>query len=314
MLKYLKQYQWSDMQQILDNNRAEQHGIDVSLAGRLCVITGCTSGVGLAAAEAFASSGASILMINRNREKSEALCGRLESCRPGDADATYRYLTADFADLLQVHAAVDAILRDNPAVDILVNNAGMHSTTRTLTADGHETVFCVNHLASFLITYRLMETMMRTPGSRIIQVNSQGHRFGGLDLDDLDWTRRIYTGMRSYGASKVAQLLTTWEFTDRLDGSGTTINAMHPGAVSSGIGLNNGPAYRLFKRLVVDRGLADASVSGSAILYLAASPELAGVNGRYYNLTHPEKPAPHALDREVGARVWDASIRMTGLG
>jgi len=313
MLKYLKQYQWSDMEQIFANNRAEQYKIDVSLSGKLCVVTGCTSGVGLAAAEAFASSGASILMINRNGEKSEALCGRLESLRPADADATYRYLIADFADLSQVHATVDTILRDYPTIDFLVNNAGMHSTTRTLTADGHETVFCVNHLASFLITCRLMETMMRTPGSRIIQVNSQGHRFGGLDLDDLDWNRRIYTGMRSYGASKVAQLLTVWEFADRLAGSGTTINAMHPGAVSSGIGLNNGPVYRLFKRLVVDRGLADPSVAGAAILYLAASPDLAGMSGCYYNLTHLEKPAPHALDREVGALVWDASVSLTGL-
>lgn len=313
MLKYLKQYEWSGMEQIFANNRAEQHKIDVSLAGKLCVITGCTSGVGLAAAEAFASSGASILMINRNREKSEGLCARLPSLRPANGDATYRYLTADFADLAQVHAAVDIILRDHQTIDILVNNAGMHSTTRTLTAGGHETVFCVNHLASFLITYRLMETMMRTPGSRIVQVNSQGHRFGGLDPDDLDWQRRIYTGMRSYGASKVAQLLTVWEFADRLAGSGTTINAMHPGAVNSGIGLNNGPAYRLFKRLIVDRGLADPMVSGAAILYLAASPDLAGVSGRYYNLTHPEKPAPHALDRELGRNVWDASLRLAGL-
>ena len=322
MFKYLKQYQWADMQEIMANDRAPQRTTGASLAGRLCVITGCTSGVGLAAAEALASRGASLVMVTRNPEKSELLCSRLRVARDraeqacaehGGPGASFTHLTADFSDLDQVHAAAAAILTDHPRIDLLVNNAGMHSTTRTYTAAGIETVFCVNHLAAFILTYRLLETMKQTPGSRIIQVNSQGHRFGGLDPDDLEWRRRLYTGLGSYGASKVAQLLTVWEFSERLAGIGTTINAMHPGAVRSSIGLNNGPAYRLFRRLFVDRGLADPAISGQAILYLAASPELADVSGRYFNLTHPEKPAPHALDREVGRRIWEASLRLAGL-
>jgi NAD(P)-dependent dehydrogenase (short-subunit alcohol dehydrogenase family) len=314
MFAYLKQYRWADMQEIRANERADPRHSDVTLEGKLCVITGCTSGVGLAAAETLAARGASLLMVNRSEEKSEQLCARLRAERPPGSDAAFTHLTADFASLPQVHTAVDAILRSHSRIDLLINNAGMHSTKRTLTPEGFETVFCVNHLASFVLTYRLLDTMARTPGSRIIQVSSQGHRFGGLDPDDLDWRRRLYSGLRSYGASKTAQLLTVWEFADRLAGSGATINAMHPGAVRSGIGMNNGLAYRTFKRLFVDRGLADPAVSGQAIHYLAASADLAEISGCYFNLTHPEKPAPHALDRDLGRRVWDISLRLTGLG
>jgi len=149
--------------------------------------------------------------------------------------------------------------------------------------------------------------------ARIIQVNSEGHRFGGLDLDDLDWKHRRYTGLKGYGASKSAQLLTVWEFADRLKDSGVTINAMHPGDVRTNIGNNNGPLYRWWLHNVTWHVLKDPAISGEALYYLAAAPELAGVNGRFFHLTLDEKPAPHALDREKGRAVWDLSLRMTGL-
>jgi retinol dehydrogenase 13 len=121
-----------------------------------------------------------------------------------------------------------------------------------------------------------------------------------------------YLGLRAYGASKTAQLLSVWEFADRLEGSGVTINAMHPGEVRTGIGLNNGPLYRWYQRRVLDRFLGDARVSGESLHYLAAAPELEGVSGRYFNRTHPEKPAPHALDRDVGRRLWEMTMELTG--
>ena len=144
-------------------------------------------------------------------------------------------------------------------------------------------------------------------------MNSQGHRFGGLDLGDLDWRRRWYLGLRAYGASKTAQLLSVWAFADRLEGSGVTIHAMHPGEVRTGIGLNNGPLYRWYQRRVLDRFLGDARVAGESLHYLAAAPELEGVSGRYFHRTLPEKPAPHALDRAVGRRLWERTLDLTGL-
>jgi len=308
MLKYLKDYRWGDMRQISRNNRAEQKRSNVDMAGKLCVITGCTSGVGREAAKALAAHGATIVMINRNKERSERACEALRA----EFGVPCEYLLADFADLSQVRRVADTLVQRHARIDLLVNNVGMHSTTLTRTADGLETVFCVNHLASFALTWRLMKTMRRGAPSRIIQVNSQGHRFGGLRLDDLAWEKRHYTGLRGYGAAKTAQLLTVWHFAELLQGSGVTINAMHPGAVKSNIGSNNGPLYRWFKDRIMSRTLGDPVVSGQAIHYLATAPELEQTSGLYFNLTHPEKPAPHALDREVGRRVWEESLRLTG--
>ena len=310
MLRYLKEYRWADMKQMRANNRAEQRQSDVRMDGMRCVITGCTSGVGWAAAKRLAAYGATLVMINRDRDKSERVCETLRAESACECD----YVLADFADLAQVHAAADALLASGDRIDILVNNVGMHSTTRTRTADGLETVFCVNHLASFVLTWKLLATMRRSAPSRIIQVNSQGHRFGGLDVNDLDWERRHYTGLRGYGASKTAQLLTVWEFADRLEGSGVTINAMHPGAVQSNIGGNNGALYRWYKDRILVRTLGNPAISGQAIHYLATASELATVSGEYFNLTHPEKPAPHALDRDVGRVVWEKSLELAGLG
>jgi NAD(P)-dependent dehydrogenase (short-subunit alcohol dehydrogenase family) len=308
-LEYLRQYRWEDMRQISEHDRAEMKRTDASLSGRLCVISGATSGVGHEAARELAAAGASLVLINRDRAKSELLCRELQE----EFGIACSFLIADFADLGQVRAAAEILMRDHPRIDILVNNAGMHSTTLQRTADGEELVFCVNHLASFLLTWMLLETMRRSAPSRIIQVNSQGHRFDGLDPEDLSWKRRRYTGLRGYGASKTAQLLCMWEFADIVRGSGVTINAVHPGAVKTGIGSNNGPLYRWFKTAFLSRSLHDPSISGQAIRYLAAAPELAQTSGQYFNLTCPEKPAPHALDRAVGRQIWEESMKRTGL-
>ncbi len=277
--------------------------------GTLCVVTGCTSGVGWEAAKKLAACGASIVMVNRSAEKSEQACGTLRK----EFGAECSYLLADFAELAQVREVADELIRTHDRIGLLVNNIGMYSTKLTRTSDGLETVFCVNHLAPFTLTWKLLGTLQRSGPSRIVQVNSQGHRFGGVNVNDLNWERRHYTGLRGYGASKTAQLLTVWEFADRLEGSGVTINAMHPGAVKSNIGSNNGPLYRWYKDKILSRALGDPSVSGQAIHYLATAVELAGVSGKYFNLTHMEKPAPHALDRSVGRIVWEESLRLARL-
>jgi retinol dehydrogenase-13 len=279
------------------------------MSGKVCVVSGSTSGVGLATAERLARGDAHIVMVCRNPEKAESVRKGITARHNARIDI----VIADFSDLTDVRKAADILLREYPRVDVLINSVGLHSTARILTRDGFEMVFGVNHLATFLFTSLLLERMKQSAPSRIIQVNSEGHRFGGLDLQDLDWKRRRYTGLRSYGASKIAQLLTTWEFADRLKGSGATINAMHPGDVRTNIGNNNGPLYRWFLHNVTWHVLKDPVISGEALYYLAAAPELAEVSGRFFHLTIDEKPAAHALDRENGRRVWDLSRQMTGL-
>lgn len=277
--------------------------------GKVSIITGATSGVGYHAARRLAQGGASLILVCRDERKAEELRKELLQTYHSQAEI----VLADFSRLSDVRKAAESILDKHARIDVLINNAGLHRTTRHLTEEGFETVFCVNHLASYLFTRLLLDRMLESAPARIIQINSEGHRFGGLDLNDLTWARRHYVGLQGYGASKVAQLLTVWEFTDLLAGTGLTINAMHPGAVRTNIGLDNGPLYRWSQKLLVRPLLRKPKISGEAIFYLAAAPEMQNVSGKFFNLTVEEKPMPHALDRELGKRVWKVSEELTGL-
>lgn len=298
-----------DELKFLVNRRALQRTTAASLRGKLCVISGATSGVGLAAARRFAAGGADLVMVCRNRAKAEPIQHELARAHGVGVDI----VVADFEELPSVRAAAAELLARHPRIDVLVNSVGLHSTVLRTTPAGMDAVFCVNHLAPFLFTHLLLERLKASSPSRIVQVSSEGHRFSSLDLDDLAWRRRRYTGLRGYGASKTAQLLTVWEFADRLAGTGVTINAMHPGDVRTAIGSNNGVIYRAFKRLFIWPLLKDPAISGEALYWLAAAPELAGTSGRFYHLTIEEKPAAHALDRALGRRAWEASLALAGL-
>jgi retinol dehydrogenase-13 len=295
--------------QFIVNDRMVQKTTDARMDGRICVLTGATSGVGYQAARRLAKGGASLVLVCRNLEKAMRVQNDLEQ----EYGIPVNVLQADFSSFADVRKAAALILAAYPRIDVLINNAGLHNTKRVLTEDGIEIVFCVNHLAAFLFTRLLLPRILESAPARIIQVNSEGHRFGGLDLDDLDWGKRRYRGLQGYGASKTAQLLTVWELADRLWGSGVTINAMHPGNVRSMIGMNNGWLYRWYQRYLLWPILKDPVISGEAIYYLAAAPEMATVSGRFFNLTIDEKPAPHALDRSLGKRVWKISEELTGL-
>jgi NAD(P)-dependent dehydrogenase (short-subunit alcohol dehydrogenase family) len=295
--------------QFIANARMAQKTTNACLDGKVCVLTGATSGVGYQAAKRLAEGGAHLVLVCRNKQKAERVQVELMNSYGVDIDI----LQADFSHLDEVRSVASQILASYPKIDILINNAGLHNTNRALTQEGYETVFCVNHLASFLLTRLLLKRITESAPSRIIQVNSQGHRFGGLDLTDLNWERRRYHGLQGYGASKVAQLLTVWELADRLQNTGVTINAMHPGEVRTNIGMNNGELYRFYQRYLIWWVLKDPVISGEAIYYLAAAPEMAEVSGRFYNLTIEEKPAKHALDRELGKRIWAISEELTGL-
>ncbi len=293
----------------LKNRKAPQKTSDISLEGKLCVISGSTSGVGYEALKRLASKKARIVMVGRNPEKARAIKQEVEALYPVKID----YVIADFSDLDQVRHAADVILDRYEKIDVLINSVGIHSTKKRYTKDGFERVFCVNHLSTFLFTMRLLDRMVESAPARIIQVNSEGHRFNGLRVSDLNWKKRIYTGLRSYGASKTAQLFTVFELAKRLEHTNCTINAMHPGGVRTNIGNNNGRLYRWFLHHVLWHFLKDPKISGEAIDYLASAQELAGVSGKFFNLTREEKPARHALNPKKQKQIWEKSLEMTGL-
>lgn len=297
--------------QFIANARLPQKTTDARMDGRICVITGATSGVGYQAARRLAQGGAHIIMVSRNTLKAEKVKEELQK----EFGVTVDTIQADFARFSDVRHAAEEILAAFPRIDVLINNVGIHNTHRVLNEDGIEMVFAVNHLASFLFTRLLLNRLIESAPARIIQINSQGHRFGGLNIEDLNWQRRRYKGLQGYGASKIAQLLTIWRFTEILHKTGVTINAVHPGEVRSNIGMNNGLIYRMYQHYVLRWFLKHPKVSGEAIYYAAAAPEMAEVSGKYFNQTIPEKPAAytHALDGNMAEQVWKISEELTGL-
>lgn len=292
------------------NSRLTQKKTEESMKGKLTVISGATSGVGLSALKNIASAGSDIVLVCRNIDKAEKIRGEIRKDHPVKVDI----VQADFTDLDSVRKAAKEILARYPKIDVLINSVGIHNTTRQFTKDGIEMVFCVNHLSPFLFTLHLLKRMKESAPSRIIQVNSEGHRFNGLNIKDVSFRRRIYTGLRGYGQSKTAQLYTVWELAHRLEGTGVTINAVHPGAVKTNIGNNNGWLYRWFLHHVTWHFLKDPDIAGKALYYHAASKEQEGVSGKFFNLTIEEKPARHAIRKgPLQAQIWNLSLRMTGM-
>ncbi len=293
----------------MQNKRAIQKISKASMKDKTCVITGATSGVGLEILKRISEGQGNSIIICRNKEKAETIKAELEFKYNVNIDI---YI-ANFKDLGQVRKVAEEIDNKYKKIDVLINNVGIHSTTKEYTSNGIEQVFCINHLASFLITNILLDKMIKSSPSRIIQVNSEGHRFNGLNIKDINWKKRVYTGLRGYGAAKTAQLLTVWEFADKLKNTGVTINAVHPGDVRTNIGSNNGKLYNWFLHNITWHSLKESKISGEAIYYLASDESLWETSGKFFNLTIEEKPAKHALNRELGKAIWDISMKRVGL-
>jgi retinol dehydrogenase 13 len=310
--KYFKEYKWPHIMAMIRNNRAAPAVCPDEFAGKLVVITGATSGIGHVTARKYAAQGANLLCINRNREKSERLCTEIETAFGVRCD----YLIADLSSLQDVLEVSETLRQWPDPIDVIIHNAGVYLTKRELTADGFETTFMVHYLASFIMTYRLMEKLKGQDQARIILVGSEGHRFAvwGLDLDDLHWERRRYSGLKSYGSAKTSQMLAMLVFDEHFKGAGVTINTMHPGAVKTDTGQENGRIYKWFKKHLFDKTLKSPEISAEALYYLGASPEVEGVSGKFFNLTTPEVPAPPTLDREVAQQLWEITLAITGLG
>ena len=311
LIRYLTQYRFRDMGELIRNEKKDPRVCDISLKGKTVVLSGSTSGIGLETARLFAGKGAQLICLNRSPEKSE----RLETELKEKFKCRIRTIITDFSSLEQVRKCAAELRGMKVPIDILIHNSGVYYTKRTFSEDNIEMVFQVNHLASFMINYILKEKLKNENRARIIYVNSEGHRFAlaGVHLNDLGWSRHLYTGLKSYGAAKTAQLLTMLKFNEYFKDCSVTINAMHPGNVKSNIGNNNGKLYRFLKKKFVLSTAREPCISAKALYYLAASPGLESVSGQFFNLTAKERTAPHARDDSKVDAVWEKSLELSGL-
>ena len=278
---------------------------NVDFKGKSVIITGATSGIGLVTAHEYAKNGANLIIVARNKEKAELVIKHIVD--------TYKVKVslyiADFTNLNEVRNTANAIIKDNPKIDLLINSAGIHNTKRRI-VNGIEEVFLVNHLSTFLFTYTLIPLLKKQTHARIVNVNSEGHRFGKVVLDDLNFDKRKYGGLKSYGQAKSAQLLTMLQLVEELKGSNVTINSMHPGAVRSNIGMNNDKFYRFINKYFIGLILKDPKMSAKSLYYLGTSPDLNNVSGKFFNLTNLEEPANHAKDHSLKEKVFNKSLEL----
>lgn len=280
------------------------------LDGKTCVLTGATSGIGEETALALARQGARLHVIARSEARGEATRARIRAETGSDAVALHR---ADLSSLAEIRRVADELLTACPRIDLLLNNAGVVNLSRETTVDGFETTFAVNHLAYFALTNLLLDRLRESAPARIVNVASDAHKFGGgIDLDDLQ-SEREYKAMRTYGRSKSANILFTVELARRLEGSGVTVNCVHPGPVATRLGKNNGWFGRVATTALSPFFLSPAKGARTSI-HVATAPELEKVSGRYFAKQREAKAQGHATDPEAARRLWDESVRLTGIG
>ncbi len=276
------------------------------MQGKTIVITGATSGIGEAAAEALAAKGARIVFVARSAEKGRALMDKLKAINP---QADHDWVQADLSTLAGMKAAGAALAEKAPTIDVLVNNAGAVFDRRQETADGLEMTFAVNHMAYFVVTQSLRPNL--AADGRIVSTASAAHAFGALDFDDLQSTKG-YSGFRTYGVSKLCNILWTRALARRLEGAGVTANCFHPGGVSTGFGSNMKSPLRFV--LALAKPFMLGPVQGAdTLVYLASSDAVKGQTGGYWAKRKLTAPSAAGQNDANAERLWAVSAEIAGL-
>ena len=280
---------------------------DRSLAGKVAVVTGATAGVGQYTALGLARKGAITVITGRNAKRLAATVSWLRNRLP---DAQIETEQADYTSLAQIRAMGERIAARHPKIAILVNNAGLIMTKREMTEDGFEATFQINHLAGFLLTALLLPALRAGAPARIVTVSSRASSYGRINFDDPNLAKR-YSAMAAYGQSKLANIMMTRGLARRLQGTGVTATAVHPGFVASNFG-NKGALSRFGWKLLRPFQISEEKGAMNS-LYAAAAPEMDGVTGQYLVEMKQTRPNRIADDDEAVERLWRESAAMTGV-
>jgi retinol dehydrogenase 12 len=276
------------------------------LAGRTCLITGATGGIGEATAHSLAVLGATVIVHGRDAAKGRRAVEQITRAT-GNADVSF--LEGDLASLAEVRRLAAGLTGRLARLDVLILNAGIACAHRTTTVDGYETTFSVNHLSHFLLTKLLHPALARSHAGRIVVVSSEAHRGAHLDFDDL-MLEKGYGQLRAYSRSKLANLLFTRALARRLEGTPLTCNALHPGVVRTGI-FRNAPALLRGALSSIGRLFLLSPEQGARTsAYLASSPHVASQSGGYYIRCKPAQPSAAALEEAAAERLWEASEQL----
>ncbi|HLV97452.1 MAG TPA: SDR family oxidoreductase [Ktedonobacterales bacterium] len=283
---------------------------DQQMRGKVCIVTGATSGIGKATALGLARQQATVALVARNRAKGEAVRQEIQSAT---GNQNVDVLLADLSSQASIRQLAGDITERYPQVHVLVNNAGVFMLKRRETVDGLEMTFAVNHLAPLLLTQLLLEKLRASAPARIVNVCSGAHTTGHINWQDLQLQQR-YGVWRAYAQSKLAMLLCSYELAHRLEGEAVTVNCVHPGFVFTNMGMNNvGPRTQALAKLVLARLGTSPEKGARTSIYLATSPEVEHISGRYFVNCKPTASSPRSYDEAAQRRLWEESARLVHL-
>ncbi len=279
------------------------------MSGKTCLITGATAGIGFVTAKELARMGCAVTIIGRNQAKCASTAAAIKE---ETQNQSVDYLLADLSSQNEVRLLADKVKKRHSKLDVLINNAGAINFFRNRTVDGIESTFAVNHIAYFMLTNLLLDLLTASAPARVVNVSSDSHRRARtLNVDDLPDPKR-YFGHRAYARSKLSNVLFTYELVRRLEGTGVTANALHPGLVSTNIMANNGLLGKISNFVLGFRGIS-VEEGAKTPIYLATSPEVEGVTGKYFVKNTVFLSSKASYDGAAAARLWELSAQLTSI-
>ena len=278
------------------------------MRGKICLVTGATNGIGKATAQGLAQMGATVVIVGRNSSKTAQL---VEEIWATTGNKNVDFLLADLSSQQEVRRLADEFRSKYSQLHVLLNNAGAFFMQRQLSVDGIEMTFALNHLAYFLLTNLLLDSLEASTPARIINVASDAHSTGKIEFDNLQGERDY--SIKSYGNSKLANILFTMELAHRLEGTGVCVNALHPGFVSTGFAKNNGKLMAAIVSIFAPLVGRSPAKGAETSIFLASSPRVEGITGQYFYDSHVIQPAAQATDQAVAKKLWDVSAEMVHL-